>query len=99
MPAVDKTFMRPASERATKNESKAGAFGVPELRSPVTMGFQSKFSRARPADAPPPHESSAGALGIPEFRSPDGDELLKKNAVCCLLWLHTALLYVSHFSS
>ena len=77
MPAVDKTFMRPASERATKNESKAGAFGVPELRSPVTMGFQSKFSHARPADAPPPHESSAGALGIPEFRSPDGDGIFK----------------------
>ena len=44
-------------------------------------------------------KSNPGALGIPEFRSPDGDELLKKNAVCCLLWLHTALLYVSHFSS
>jgi hypothetical protein len=49
--------------------------------------------------APTMNKSNPGALGIPEFRSPDGDELLKKNAVCCLLRLHTALLYVSHFSS
>ena len=55
----------------------AGAFGIPELRSPDGDGTFKVNLHAPGSGRATTHESLAGTLGIPELRSPDGDRLSK----------------------
>lgn len=45
---IESNLYAPTGERTARNESSPGAFGIPELRSPAEMDFQSKeLSRER----------------------------------------------------